>query len=169
MVIRCVKVVRAHTRSHAAFLKGKSSRPEIRNSMRLTGLLPMEKSENEGYRGRKIRQVKHINMQLRAVNTRPPTPSPCDNCTQTSRKRTITRIPLLRIRRLHNAPPKEIANKPKPILAPPQLGRKQLVLIRSFNLPLANRLDRRIMRRAHGTLRVFADCVQTPLVERVFT
>ena len=42
------------------------------------------------------------------------------------------------------------------------------MLIRRLNLSLADRLDGRILRRAHGTLGVFVDLVQTPLVEGVF-
>ena len=42
------------------------------------------------------------------------------------------------------------------------------MLIRSLDLSFAYCLDRRIMRRTHGAFCVFADFVQTALVERVF-
>lgn len=70
--------------------------------------------------------------------------------------------------RPHNPPPKKLTNDTKPILGPAQFPLEQIMLIRCLHLSFPDRLDGRVLRRAHGTFRVFVDCVQTALVEGMF-
>ena len=68
----------------------------------------------------------------------------------------------------HNTPSEELTHNPKPIFRALEFTLEKLVLIRRFNLPLADGLNGRILRSTNRTLGILIYLVQTALMERVF-
>lgn len=76
-------------------------------------------------------------------------------------------LPFHRTRSPHHPPPEELTHNTKPVFRPSQFRLEQIMLIRRFNLPLADSSQRSICRCADGALGILVDAVETALVEGV--
>lgn len=59
----------------------------------------------------------------------------------------------------HDSPPKELADKPKPVLTALQFALEQVMLLRRLYLPLPDALDPGVLRCTHRAFRVLVDLI----------